>query len=61
MHLTDFSTIKKKAISDTMKLRASAEAKICFYCPLLSKKCRPLSCKRYKEELKKLKEQKNER
>lgn len=38
---------------------ASEEARICTECPLPAKKCRPLSCKRYKEEMQKIKSVKN--
>lgn len=40
----------------TMPSKASDEAMICMTCPY--KKCNPTSCKRYKEEMKKLKEAK---
>lgn len=33
---------------------ASKEAKICLECPLPASKCNPTSCKRYKEEIKKI-------
>lgn len=38
---------------------ASDEARICTECPLPAKKCRPLSFKRYKEEMQKIKSVKN--
>lgn len=36
---------------------ASAEALICLNCPLPANKCKPNVCQRYKEEMKKIKEQ----
>lgn len=38
---------------------ASEEARICTECPFPAKKCKPLSCKRYKEEMQKIKSVKN--
>lgn len=39
---------------------ASAEALVCLNCPLPAEKCRPSRCKRYEEEMKKIKENGND-
>ena len=36
-------------------IRATQEARICLNCTLPAKECKPLSCKRYKEEKRKIK------
>ena len=53
-------TVGTKTPVEEITFTASAEAKICLNCPLPAKKCRPRICKRYKEEMQKLKESKNE-
>lgn len=49
----------KKSCIDFVPTHASAEAQICLNCPY--PKCKPDTCKRIREERKKLKEQQNER
>lgn len=58
MLLRRFSSLSKKAVSDNMRLKPSEKAKICFDCPLPAKKCNLRSCKRYEEEIKKLRREK---
>lgn len=39
---------------------ANPVALICLKCPLPANKCKPNTCQRYKEEMKKIKEQKHD-
>ena len=50
-----FRAFEKKTPNEEELIPASAEAKICLNCPLPAKKCKPLSCERYKAEIKKIK------
>ena len=52
-------SVIKKTVTDNMQFRASEEAKICLTCPI--KVCKPDSCKRFKEEKRKLKERNREK
>jgi hypothetical protein len=51
-----FNALMNKAVTDTFKIRKGSVEGICLDCPLPAKKCRPSNCKRFNEELKKLKE-----
>lgn len=61
----DFTNRVKRGTQESEMFRpderkASAEALICLNCPLPAEKCRPSRCKRYDEEMKKIKENGND-
>ena len=55
----NFSSLSKGIRESEMfrpdERNANAEALICLKCPLPANKCKPSTCKRYKEEMGKLK------
>lgn len=55
MSISTWLKWKKDDRSTGYKTAVSREARICTECPLPAKSCKPLSCKRYKEEMQKIK------
>jgi hypothetical protein len=53
-------TVVKRTSTKNIYLTASEEARICLNCPLPAKSCNTMSCQRFDEEKKKLKEQKTQ-
>ena len=49
------STIARKTLHSGISVKASDVARICMSCDLSSKKC-GINCERYKEEIKRIKE-----
>lgn len=52
---TFHNTFERKVVVDRSLYRASEEAKICLNCTLSESLCKPQRCKRYRDEIQKLK------
>ena len=54
------STVVKRTSTRHTYLSASEEAMICLNCPLPAKSCNTMSCQRFDEEKRKIKERKSQ-